>query len=97
MADSRRKAPWPDYRGADIFEGDTIIHPSGETATVVFIAVLEDPWRAKYGNGESLWLGNQVGDKGQACVLAVKESVDGRAEDIINRAWHEATRGVKHG
>lgn len=32
-------------------------------------------WRVKYLEGdESLWLGNQIGDKGQACVLAVKEA-----------------------
>lgn len=77
MPEGRRKAPWPDYRGADIFEGDTIMHPAGETATVVFDADHENPWRAKYMNGDSLWLGNQVGDKGQACVLTVKEASNG--------------------
>lgn len=75
MADSRRKAPWPDFRGADIFEGDAIIHPAGDAAMVEF--VFDEPmpslrWRAKYSNGESMWLGNQIGDKGQAYVLAVK-------------------------
>lgn len=77
MLSNRRKAPWPDYRGADIFEGDTIIHPTGEVAKVVFAADHENPWRAEYSNGDSLWLGNQIGDKGMAFVLATKESIHG--------------------
>lgn len=76
----RRKAPWPDYRGADIHEGDTIVHPQGDCGTVVFDASREPglEWRVQYLSGEeSLWLGNQIGDKGQACVLATKEPGNG--------------------
>lgn len=77
MASNRAKAPWPDYRGADIHDGDTIVHPTGEAGTVLFDPEREPglEWRVKYhDNGESLWLGNQIGDKGQACVLSTKES-----------------------
>lgn len=86
MDGNRRKAPWPDYRGADIFEGDTIIHPSGDSCVVVFIlayasseADIANAWRVKYGDGDCLWLGNQIGDRGRACVLATKEAK--RAEE----------------
>lgn len=76
MSSDRRKAPWPDYRGAEIFEGDTIIHPSGERGVVEFDAYRDAglEWRAKYSNGESLWLGNQIGNKGQACVELAERS-----------------------
>lgn len=74
MSSDRKKAPWPYWRGADIYEGDTIVHSTGDVAVVVFMAGHQDPWRAKYSNGETLWLGNQIGDKGQACVLDTKEA-----------------------
>lgn len=86
MDSNRRKAPWPDYRGADIYEGDTIVHPQGDCGTVVFDASREPglEWRVQYLSGEeSLWLGNQIGDKGQACVLATMP-------DVVNRCWDEA-------
>ena len=60
--------PWPDFAGQPIREGDTIRHPDGDTATVQRDSSREGvgQWRAVYGNGESLWLGNQIGDKGRA-------------------------------
>ena len=71
----RRKAPWPDYDGNDIYEGDTIKHPSGQMAVVIFKKELNNVsknygWRAEYNDGfPSLWLGNQIGGKGQAVVI----------------------------
>ena len=67
-----RRAPWDDFAGRPIHEGDTIRHPAdGDTATVVVDPSREGVamWRAVYSNGESLWLGNQIGDKGQAVVM----------------------------
>lgn len=77
MANDRNKAPWPDYRGAEIFEGDTIIHPTGETGKVVFLDKEKEPsdqWRVDYRTGDLSRLCLQIGDKGQAYVLATKEA-----------------------
>lgn len=82
MDSKRAKAPWPDYRGAEIYDGDTIIHPSGETGTVVYIPhppevgrnVDGDSWFVDYGTRPMSRLSLQIGNKGQACVLATKKS-----------------------
>ncbi len=65
------KAPWRDFRGNDIHEGDVITHPSGERGVVVFLADERDPadqWRVDYGSAYLSRLCLQVGDKGQAVV-----------------------------
>lgn len=67
-----RKAPWPDFAGAPIHEGDTIRHPSGEHGVVVFLPHEEchdDQWRIDYGTGDLSRLRLQIGDKGQAVVI----------------------------
>lgn len=67
-----RKAPWIDYAGHPIREGDTIRHPSGEEGEVVFMPEEgrpEDQWRVAYGDGLLSRLCLQVGDKGQAVVV----------------------------
>lgn len=67
-----RKAPWPDFAGAPIHEGDTIRHPSGEHGVVVFLPHEEchnDQWRIDYGTGDLSRLCFQIGDKGQAVVI----------------------------
>lgn len=68
----RQKAPWPDYAGNDIHEGDTIRHPAdGMEAVVVFDARQSHPadqWRADYGEEYLSRLCLQIGDKGQAVV-----------------------------
>ena len=66
-------APWPDFAGNPIRVGDVIRHPAdGDRAVVVFSLDGKyegvSRWRAVYENGESLWLGNQIGDKGRAVV-----------------------------
>lgn len=67
------KAPWKDFTGGDIYEGDVIDHPhSGERGTVVFLPEYtepEDQWRVFYGDSFSR-LCLQIGDKGQAVVVA---------------------------
>lgn len=93
MFANRRIAPWKDCRGAAIFEGDTLVHPTGDWGTVVFDADKEPglEWRVKYLDGEeSLWLGNQIGDKGQACVLSVKEPAPGaiaKVKSVLLFLW----------
>ncbi|WP_110644104.1 hypothetical protein [Salinicola sp. CPA57] len=65
-----RKAPWPDYAGNQIHEGDTLTHPSGETGKVIFLETEKDPhdqWRVDYAD-QYLRLALQIGDKGQALV-----------------------------
>jgi len=65
------KAPWTDFAGKDIHEGDIIEHPSGERGRVVFLEQESDPgdqWRVDYGEDNLSRLCLQVGDKGQAVV-----------------------------
>lgn len=78
-----RKAPWPDFAGNDIYEGDVIQHPvSSERGTVIFLgdeAEASDQWRVAYGKrGELNRLCLQIGDKGQAAVVSAQptEAVD---------------------
>ena len=68
----KRVAPWRDYRGRKIREGDTIKHPSGEYGVVVFVGLQTDPgdqWRVDYGSGILSRLCLLIGDKGQAEVV----------------------------
>ena len=71
---SKRVAPFLDFEGNRILEGDTIRHPTGDTAAVAYDEKRADDvgrWRAIYADGESLWLGNQIGSKGMAVVVPV--------------------------
>lgn len=72
-AEEVREAPWPDYGGNRILDGDTILHPDGTRGVVRFLADFADPsdqWRVEYGNGDYGRLCLQIGDKGRAVVLA---------------------------
>jgi hypothetical protein len=64
------KAPWRDFAGNELYEGDVISHPSGERGKIVFLPQMTDPharWRVDYGDGTvSSNLGLQIGDKGRA-------------------------------
>lgn len=62
--------PWRDYGGNEVHAGDWIVHPLGDRAQVVFDAAREGAgaWRAVYEDGVSLFLGNQINDRGQAIV-----------------------------
>lgn len=79
-----RRAPWTDFAGQQIYEGDTIIHPAGERGVVKFLSEhgnAADQWRVDYGNGELSRLMLQIGDKGQAVVLvAAPPSASSSAE-----------------
>lgn len=68
-----RQAPYQDFAGSPIYEGDVIRHPhSGDRGRVVFDPHGEteaDQWRVRYGIEDVLSrLVLQVGEKGQAVV-----------------------------
>jgi hypothetical protein len=66
---SKRKAPWKDYEGNDLYEGDFIAHPNIECGEVVFKPEFGGlrGWRVKYPDDEyTSWLALQIGKKGKA-------------------------------
>lgn len=66
------KAPWTDFKGNDIHEGDVIQHPDDQRGTVVFLPEekeLSDQWRVNYNDGGLSRLCLQIGDKGKAVVV----------------------------
>ena len=68
---SKRLAPWPDFVGKQIFEGDTLVHPAGDRGVVVFLeehTLPGDQWRVRYTDGTLSRLALQINDKGQAVV-----------------------------
>jgi hypothetical protein len=75
-------APWKDYKGNNIYVGDTIVHPSGERGKVILqwspdkILDIHDKWLVEYEDGLVLRLSLQIGDKGQA-VVEKKEAPNG--------------------
>lgn len=65
-------APWLDFEGHPVKEGDRIIHPSGDSGFVVFIAnALQDSerWRVDYGHGSTRSLFQELGEAGRATVV----------------------------
>lgn len=75
------KAPWPDYNGLDIFEGDTIEHPSGERGKVLFLPEEDgvcEQWRVDYEQHGMSRLCLQIGDKGQAIVVVHNDQHEAR-------------------
>ena len=70
----KTKAPWLDFSVKPIFEGSTILHPSGEKG-VVFLSEEVDPadkWCVRYEDGQVHRLCLQVGDKGMGIVVALE-------------------------
>jgi len=51
---SNRKAPWPDFEGNVLYEGDTIKHPaSGQTGIIIYFPHRKEPtdqWCVDYGD-----------------------------------------------
>ncbi len=65
----KKKVPWLDLNNNELFEGDTIRHPDGETGIIIFCGKctgVHDQWRVDYGDGVPSRLSLQIGDKGQA-------------------------------
>lgn len=70
----KRKAPWFDFSGNEIREGDTIRHPSGETGVVCFWESQSEPsdqWRVFYAGRVAQYsrLCLQIGERGRAVVV----------------------------
>lgn len=85
--EQRRKAPWPDYAGNPIHEGDTIRHPADGTTGVVFVLASEeratDRWQVLYGAFEpkrASRLCLQIGVNGQAVVVPPNTAISRPAE-----------------
>jgi hypothetical protein len=69
LQEGRLVAPWDDFAGGIIHEGDVIVHPSGECGRVVIDKHEDrDRWKVDYGDGLLSSLALQIGDKGQAVV-----------------------------
>ena len=69
--DKLNVAPWKDYAGNAIHEGDHIKHPSGDEGIVVFMPAggrNGEKWFVDYGNQPYSLLSLQIGSKGQAQV-----------------------------
>jgi hypothetical protein len=71
MTKQPEQAPWSDFAGNSIYEGDTIRHPDGDTGVVVKVeaASPSDAWRVDYGDSYLSRLGLQIGERGQAVVV----------------------------
>lgn len=68
---NKLKAPWTDYDGNLIYEGDIIKHPNGDMGKVIFFpneSHPQDAWRVDYGD-DILRLGLQIGYRGMAIVI----------------------------
>jgi len=63
----KRKAPWKDFQGADIHDGDIIRHPDGTEGIVKDMG--RNKWRVDYGDGVFSRLCLQLTEKGQAVVI----------------------------
>lgn len=72
-----KKSKFKCWAGNTLYEGDRIRHSGGDTALVTYDPSRDTEngrWRAVYGDSTSLWLGNQVGDKGQAIKVMEEKS-----------------------
>lgn len=64
-------APWPDFAGNSIHQGDRLVHPTGESFVAVRLDGWEqetDAWRAVYDDATVSRLCLQLGDRGCAVV-----------------------------
>lgn len=63
-----RKYPYTDMSGNELFEGDTIVHPDGDSGVIFYDETKDDlrAWRVKYPDGDCPCLFNQIGPKGMA-------------------------------
>lgn len=91
-----REAPWPDYQGNRLFEGDIIRHPSGEEGVIVYVPRNESysisPWCVHYDDGGLSALSLQVGSKGRA--VKVPSSID-MAFERLRVAWNRFLEALK--
>lgn len=62
-------APWRDFFGNVLCEGDLIRHPDGSEGNVTFDGSkshVSDHWKVSYSDGQLSRLCLQIGDKGMA-------------------------------
>ena len=100
-------APWKDFVGNDIHEGDIITHPSGESGKIVFLPAeteQDDQWRVAYVGSKYLSrLCLQIGDRGQAVVANAgsdknkQETNKGQAQPHRAAEAEFPTRGLRGG
>lgn len=67
----RHTAPWPDFGGGPIMEGDRMVLPSGECGIVVLRPDAQDDaerWRVDFGHG-AISLLQAVSATGRAVVI----------------------------
>lgn len=68
----RQIAPWPDFAGHPIQEGDRVIRHCGDTGVVVLLqGAHDDParWQVNYGPGNQRSLAEEVSPSGRAVVV----------------------------
>jgi len=70
----RLRAPWPDFSGEPVHEGDTIEHPDGSRGVVIRMSGRflneGERWKVRYYDDRKLSsLGLQINGKGQAVVV----------------------------
>lgn len=68
----RHTAPWTDYTGNPIQEGDRMVHSCGDCGIVVLLPGQADDserWRVDYGHGIVRSLAHEVSATGRAIVI----------------------------
>jgi len=73
-------APWKDFEGNNIYDGDNLVHPSGQRGLVMFKPGRDgsaNQWVVDYGGGIESRLCLQVGDRGMGVVT---QTESGRKE-----------------
>lgn len=69
---SNMKAPWKDYSGNDIHEGDTLIDSSGRVGKVLLMQQpnnIVDRWQVTHGCSKLIRLVVQISHVGKAVVV----------------------------
>ena len=68
----RHVAPWPDFSGGPVMEGDRVVVPSGDFGTVVYLPTEEceaQRWRIDFGHGPLQCLQAGLSETGRAVVI----------------------------
>jgi len=68
MGTQSKLAPWKDYQGNDLYEGDKLKHPSGQTGVIEYHKDRHnqhDRWLVNYGDRILSRLCLQINERGQ--------------------------------
>lgn len=93
----RKRVPFNDFVGNPIHEGDTIVHPNGDTGVVVFDPEFHCQWCVDYGDGFSSPLFLQVNEKGRAVVQDPRTETPTQFIDSTISALDEIKTRVESG